>query len=130
MSGICGVVRYDGAPVDPACLKAIAEKTPYRMDGGVEYWIHGSIGLAYLASPLSATSSSGLCLGDRLAVAADARLDNRTDRGLAQPFRPRSVGPGRPAFAFGCLSTGSSIRQDNPWNLGGNYTGNLAMNPL
>jgi asparagine synthase (glutamine-hydrolysing) len=79
MSGICGAVRYDGAPVDPDCLKAIAEKAPYRMDGGVEYWIHGSIGLAYLASPPSSISSSGLCSGDRLVLAADARLDNRAE---------------------------------------------------
>jgi asparagine synthase (glutamine-hydrolysing) len=79
MSGICGVVRYDGAAVDPDCLKAIAERAPYRAAGGIETWLHGPVGLAYLACLLPSPKSAGLGQSDRLAFVADARLDNRSE---------------------------------------------------
>jgi asparagine synthase (glutamine-hydrolysing) len=79
MGGICGVVNYDGAPVDPVCLQSIVEKASSRGEGDIWYWSQGPVGLAYLASQTSPVSSSGLCSGGRLTLAADARLDNRAE---------------------------------------------------
>ena len=46
MSGICGIVNFDGAPVDPELLKKMAEAAAYRGPDGINYWIEGNVGLA------------------------------------------------------------------------------------
>lgn len=35
MSGICGIVNFDGAPVDPELLKKMAEAAAYRGPDGI-----------------------------------------------------------------------------------------------
>ncbi len=49
MSGICGLIHFDGAPVDPAALKGMASAAIHRGPDGVTYWSGDGAGLAYLA---------------------------------------------------------------------------------
>ena len=118
MGGICGVLRLDGAPVDPACLRAIAAKAPYRAGGYTHDWINGSIGLGVLASPVS----TGVCLGDHLAVAAHARLDNREElvHLLAAKGCLPAGAPSDPELilaAFACWGPGCGERLQGAYSL-------------
>lgn len=83
MSGICGIVNFDGAPVDPALLRRMAEAAAYRGPDGIRYWIEGNVGLAHLAlhtTPESLRERQPLVnrRGD-LVLTADARVDNREE---------------------------------------------------
>ncbi len=83
MSGICGIVRFDGAPVSRPELQGMAEKAAYRGLHAAEYYCSGSVGIACLSldtTPDGSGSSRPLqAANGRLLFAADARLDNRDD---------------------------------------------------
>lgn len=83
MSGICGIVNFDGKPVDPDLLKKMAEAAAYRGPDGINYWIQGNVGFAHLAlhtTPESVRERQPLVnrRGD-LVLTADARVDNRDE---------------------------------------------------
>jgi asparagine synthase (glutamine-hydrolysing) len=83
MSGICGMVNFDGAPVEPAALKEMALAAAHRGPDGVRYHAEGAVGLAHLAlniTPESARERQPL-LSERgdLVLVADARIDNREE---------------------------------------------------
>ncbi|MDI5934204.1 asparagine synthetase B family protein [Halomonas kalidii] len=81
MSGICGIIRFDGAPAERAELERMAARAAYRGPDGIHYHFDGPVGVACLA--LDATpDGTGECRplverDRRLTFAADARLDNR-----------------------------------------------------
>lgn len=83
MSGICGIINYDGAPVDPKLLRKMAEAAAYRGPDGIHYWIEGNVGLAHLAmntTPESVRECQPLVSQRRdLVLTADARVDNREE---------------------------------------------------
>ena len=83
MSGICGILQFDGAPVDPDLLKKMAETSAFRGPHGIHYWIQGNIGLAHLAlhtTPESLREQQPLCSArGGLVLVADARVDNRPE---------------------------------------------------
>jgi len=81
MSGICGIVNWDGKPVDPELLRKMADAAAYRGPDGINYWIEDNVGLAHLAlhtTPESVREEQPLVnrRGD-LVLVADARVDNR-----------------------------------------------------
>lgn len=83
MSGICGIVNFDGAPVDPELLDKMAAASDFRGQDGINYWVKDHVGLAHLAihtTPESVREQQPLVnrRGD-LVLTADARLDNRTE---------------------------------------------------
>jgi asparagine synthase (glutamine-hydrolysing) len=83
MSGICGVINFDGAPVGPTVLKKMARAAAHRGPDGVRYHTEGAVGLAHLAlniTPESAREHQPLVSerGD-LVLVADARIDNREE---------------------------------------------------
>lgn len=93
MSGICGIIHFDGAPVDADLLKKMTEASAHRGRDGIYYWIHGNVGLAYLAmysTPESVREWQPLFNSrrDRVLV-ADARIDNRPE--LIQTLHDREV---------------------------------------
>jgi asparagine synthase (glutamine-hydrolysing) len=83
MSGVCAIVNFDGAPIDPAVLRAMAEACAYRGPDGIRYRVAGSVGLAYLAlhsTPESIRESQPLASADgQISLAADVRIDNRPE---------------------------------------------------
>ncbi|MBM4466883.1 MAG: hypothetical protein FJ014_15255 [Chloroflexi bacterium] len=83
MSGICGIVNFDGAPVDPELLRKMTEASAYRGPDGIRYWIEGNVGFAHLAlntTPESLREQQPLLSADGLVcLTADARVDNRDE---------------------------------------------------
>ncbi len=83
MSGVCGIVNFDGAPVESETLEKMAQAAAHRGPDGIRYWRNGSAGLANLAlnlTPESLREKQPLVSrrGD-LVLTADARLDNRSE---------------------------------------------------
>ncbi|MBN2145760.1 MAG: hypothetical protein JW726_00170 [Anaerolineales bacterium] len=104
MSGICGVIHFDGAPVDPALLQKMAQAAAYRAPDGIRYWVEGNIGFAHLAfytTPESQRERQPLHNATNdLTLVADARLDNRDElipflsaKGLVQPLGEDGFSP-------------------------------------
>ncbi len=83
MSGICGIVTFDGTPVDARALSLMAEAAAYRGTDGIRYWCNQGIGLGNLActiTPESLREEQPLTNADgSLVLTADARIDNRED---------------------------------------------------
>jgi asparagine synthase (glutamine-hydrolysing) len=83
MSGICGIVHFDGAPVDPEVLCQMAQAAAHRGVDGIRYWLDHTVGLAHLVhniTPESQREQQPLVSQQQdVALSADARLDNRDD---------------------------------------------------
>ncbi|MEH6552204.1 MAG: asparagine synthase-related protein [Pseudomonadales bacterium] len=83
MSGILGVIRFDGEPVVSDELQRMANKMAYRGPDGWDYWTDGLCGLGQgmlCSTPESVSEqlpwqdpASGLV------ITADARIDNRKE---------------------------------------------------
>lgn len=83
MSGICGIVKLDGARVEPQLLRKMADGAAYRGPDGIRHWVQGPAGFAHLAfhtTPESARERQPLLSDDgRYCLVTDARIDNRDD---------------------------------------------------
>jgi asparagine synthase (glutamine-hydrolysing) len=83
MSAICGIVRFDGQPVDSSELETMVESSPYRGPDATGYHIHKNAGFAHMAfhvTPESMHERQPLISEDgRLVLVADVRLDNRDE---------------------------------------------------
>jgi len=83
LSGICGIVNFDGAPVELEALQKMARAAAHRGPDGIHYWRNGPVGLVNLAlniTPESLREQQPLASsrGD-LILTADARIDNRDE---------------------------------------------------
>ena len=81
MSGICGIVDFDG-PVEPWVLGAVAAAGAHRGPDGIESEVTAGVGLAHLAlwvTPESTASPQPVVAEGGLRLVADARIDNRAD---------------------------------------------------
>ncbi len=81
MSGLCGIIHFDGAPVRRPALRTMAEAAVHRGPDGVRFWSGGGAALAHLAlhvTPEDRRAQQPLIEG-HLALTAHARLDNRAD---------------------------------------------------
>jgi len=81
MSGLCGVVRWDGGEVEGVWVEAMVEASRWRGPDGVGRHVSGGVGVAYLAqhvTPESVREVQPLVVGD-VVVVADARIDNRLE---------------------------------------------------
>ena len=79
MSGIYGIYRYDGAPVDPRWLERMKEAMAYYGPDGSSCQIDGPVGLGHLLlkiNPEDAFDHQPV-RGERGLVVGTARLDNR-----------------------------------------------------
>ena len=95
MSGIYGIYRYDGAPVDPQWLERMRLAMAYYGPQGGISRIDGSLGMGHLLleiNPEDAFESQPV-RGERGLVISAARLDNRDALletfGIAAPDAPR-----------------------------------------
>ncbi|EPC04239.1 hypothetical protein L861_02680 [Litchfieldella anticariensis FP35 = DSM 16096] len=83
MSGLCGIIKFDGSPVDRAEVERMAARAAHRGPHGIHYYYQAGVGLACLSmDPTS--DGTGACRpvvagGERVVFVADARLDNRDE---------------------------------------------------
>lgn len=107
MSGICGIIQLNKAPVDRAELRRMAEVAACRGGGGITYRCDGPVGFAHLRpehhghAPEAVERIQPLFRpGPRKALfAADARLDNPAE--LEVPPADPAVRSGAMAGAAG-----------------------------
>lgn len=94
MSAICGIVRFDGKPVESDELETMVESSPCRGPDGTGYHVHKNTGFAHMAfhvTPESVYEKQPLISDDgRLILLADVRLDNREE--LADTLRQEGFG--------------------------------------
>lgn len=79
MSGILGLWRLDGRPVEPEALATMSDRLAHRGPDGAEAWRDGPVGLGHRAFHTTPESSHERRLrrdGERV-LTADARIDNR-----------------------------------------------------
>lgn len=96
MSGICGVLRADGSPVDPGLLLRMREVASHRGPDGSGIWTGGHVGLAHRLlwnSEESVHESQPMTNGRGLWITGDCRIDNRDK--LEDTFRSRGLGTER-----------------------------------
>jgi asparagine synthase (glutamine-hydrolysing) len=79
MSGISGIVRFDGAPADPAHLHAMTAAMSHRGPDGIGHWVKGSVALGQCmlrTTPESLEETQPLANEDESVVLV---MDGRTD---------------------------------------------------
>ncbi|MBA4170608.1 MAG: hypothetical protein H0X68_09420 [Chloroflexi bacterium] len=81
MSGIVGLMTFDGTPVDPRLVDRMAAAAPHRHPEGIASWAGAGAALQYQRSLVLAgrTDERGLAADGSLVCVADARLDNRAE---------------------------------------------------
>lgn len=100
MSSICGVFHRDGRPVTPEETTAMVKVLSHWKPDSVGTWRAGEVGLGHLALWTTPEATVETCpfvtSGGRIAVTADARIDNRDhllrDLGLAAQAAQRVIG--------------------------------------
>jgi asparagine synthase (glutamine-hydrolysing) len=95
MSGLCGIVDFRGASVDPRSLEAMVASAATRARDGIGRWLEDAVGLAHLHLNLT-PESQGECqplARDGLVITASARIDNRAE------LLPRMAAAGWPLAA-------------------------------
>jgi asparagine synthase (glutamine-hydrolysing) len=80
MSGIAGIIRFDGAPVEPGHIQGMTAAMSYRGPDGMAHWVKGSVALGQCmlrTTPESFEEVQPLCNQDEsLVLVMDGRVDN------------------------------------------------------
>jgi asparagine synthase (glutamine-hydrolysing) len=82
MSGIVGIVNWDGALVDPRLLSRLTDALKNAGPDGQHFWLGGAVGLGHALLTTSrdaARETQPLSLDGRTWITADARVDGRAD---------------------------------------------------
>ena len=80
MSGIAGIIHFDGQPVTPGQIEAMTAAMPYRGPDGINHWRRGNVALGQCmlrTTPESLEETQPLTNEDEsLVLVMDGRLDN------------------------------------------------------
>jgi len=80
MSGIAGIIRFDGAPVEPGLVEKLTAAMAYRGPDGIHHWVKGSVALGQCmlhTTPESLEEIQPLTSEDQsLVLVMDGRVDN------------------------------------------------------
>jgi asparagine synthase (glutamine-hydrolysing) len=84
VSGVYGIVRYDGAPVTRETLSPLVTATSFRGPDGHGQWCGEAVGLGHLMlhvtpESLDERQPAGIRAAPHLVITADARIDNRDE---------------------------------------------------
>jgi asparagine synthase (glutamine-hydrolysing) len=82
MSGICGIVNADGAPVDRPLLQEMTMFMAFRGPDAQDIWIDGPVGFGHALLRTTAESEhehQPLSLDGKVWITADARIDGQTE---------------------------------------------------
>lgn len=80
MSGIAGILRFDGGPVEPGLVEKMTASMSYRGPDGISHWVQGSVALGQCmlrTTPESLEETQPLLNDDgSLVLVMDGRVDN------------------------------------------------------
>ena len=80
MSGIAGIIHFDGAPVEPGLVEGMTSAMLHRGPDGIRHWIQGSVALGQCmlcTTPESLEEKQPLTNEDEsLVLVMDGRVDN------------------------------------------------------
>ncbi len=80
MSGIAGIIHFDGAPVEPGQIESMTAAMAYRGPDGISHWAKGSVALGQCmlrTTPESLEEAQPLANEDQsLVLVMDGRVDN------------------------------------------------------
>lgn len=80
MSGIAGIVRFDGAPVEPGLIESMTAAIAHRGPDGIAHWTRGPVALGHCmlrTTPESLEETQPLANEDgSLVLVMDGRVDN------------------------------------------------------
>jgi len=80
MSGIAGIICFDGAPVEVGLVEKMTASMPYRGPDGIYHWVKGSVALGQCmlyTTPESLEEIQPLTNEDEsLVLVMDGRVDN------------------------------------------------------
>ena len=80
MSGIAGIIRFDGAPVEPGQIEAMTAAMAHRGPDGIAHWTKGAVALGHCmlrTTPESLEETQPLANEDgSLVLVMDGRVDN------------------------------------------------------
>jgi asparagine synthase (glutamine-hydrolysing) len=82
MSGIVGIVNWDGTLVDPRLLSRLTDALKNAGPDGQHIWLDGAVGFGHASlrtSGAAAPETQPLSLDGRTWITADARVDGRAD---------------------------------------------------
>ena len=82
MSGIVGIVNFDGAPVDAVLLREMTQHMAFRGPDAQETWIGSHVGLGHAMLRTTfemAVEQQPRTLDGRVWITADARIDAREE---------------------------------------------------
>lgn len=83
MSGIAGIIRFDGAPVEPGLIEKMTTALAHRGPDGIDHWTRGSVALGHCmlqTTPESLEETQPLANEDEsLVLVMDGRVDNWTE---------------------------------------------------
>ncbi len=80
MSGIAGIIHFDGAPVAPGLVEKMTKAMAYRGPDGINHWVKGAVALGQCmlrTTPESLEETQPLTNEDQsLVLVMDGRVDN------------------------------------------------------
>lgn len=80
MSGIAGIIRFDGGPVEPGLIEGMTAAMAHRGPDGIHHWSRGSVALGHCmlhTTPESLEETQPLANEDEsLVLVMDGRIDN------------------------------------------------------
>lgn len=80
MSGIAGIIHFDGAPVEPGLVEKMTAAMPYRGPDGIHHWVNGSVAMGQCmlhTTPESLEEKQPLTNDDEsIVLVMDGRVDN------------------------------------------------------
>lgn len=80
MSGIAGILRFDGAPIEPGLVEKMTAAMPYRGPDGINHWVKGTVALGQCmlcTTPESLEETQPLANEDEsIVLVMDGRVDN------------------------------------------------------
>ena len=99
MSGIAGIVRFDGAPVEPGLIESMTAAMAHRGPDGIHHWRQGSVALGHCmlrTTPESLEETQPLANEDAsLVLVMDGRSTDRTREVAAAEGARVELDPGK-----------------------------------
>ncbi|MCK6481024.1 MAG: asparagine synthetase B, partial [Planctomycetes bacterium] len=123
MSGICGVFRFDGGPVDGALLERMIDRIAWRGPEGRGRWVGPGAALGFTrfaTTPEAAAETQPLLDPESgLVLVLDGRIDNREE--VLASLRQRGAAPREPSDAGILLAAWKAMGEACLLRLAGDY---------